>query len=156
MLPTLKESFKSEISALQSKVKGDVRLENQKLIKKFERENKKLRQESTEKLSSETDKFSHLLKEVQNNTESELVAVNRNLRVMSTEFDDKLGLQAKDTSRIADELTGKFVQNREQVTEQISRLSEEINTVKSILLSKRVSGASGTHSARSRKRKICE
>jgi hypothetical protein len=57
MLPTLKESFKSEISALQSKVKGDVRLENQKLIKKFESEIKKLRQEFTEKLSSESDKF---------------------------------------------------------------------------------------------------
>jgi hypothetical protein len=47
--------------------------------------------------------------------------------MMSTEFDDKLSQQAKDTSRIADELKGKFLQNREQVTEQIAKLSEDIN-----------------------------
>jgi hypothetical protein len=50
---------------------------------------------------------------------------------MSTEFDVKLGQQAKDTSRIADELTGKIVQNREEVKRQITKLSEEMNTVNS-------------------------
>jgi hypothetical protein len=131
MIATLQESFRGEISALQNKVKADVSLENQKLIKRFGIQNQKLKQELTEKLSSETDKFSRVLRQVQDDTESELVAVKRNLQVMSTEFDAKLGQQAKDTSRIAGELTGKFVQNRGQVTEQIAKLSEETNTVKS-------------------------
>jgi hypothetical protein len=129
MIATLHESFKGEISAFKNEIKEDIRLE----FKRFERENQKLRQELTEKLSSETDKFSHLLRQVQDDTESELVAVKRNFQVMGTEFDAKLGQQAKNTSRIADELASKIVQNREQVTEQISKLSEEINTVKSNL-----------------------
>jgi hypothetical protein len=111
-------------------VKEDVRSENQKLIKKFEKDHHNLRQELTEKLSSETDKFSYLLRQVQDDTESELLAVKKNFQVMSTEFDAELGQQAKDTSRIANELTGKIVQNRQQVTEQIAKLSEEIYTVK--------------------------
>jgi thymidylate synthase len=130
MIATLQDSFKSEISALQIKVKEDIRLENQKLIKKFEIGHQSLRHELTQKLSSETDKFSHLLKQVQDDTESELVAVKNNFQVMSTEFDAKLGQQAKDTSLTANELTGKILQNREQVTDQIAKLSEEINTVK--------------------------
>jgi PBP1b-binding outer membrane lipoprotein LpoB len=35
MIATLQESFKGETSALQNKVKEDVRLENQKLIKEI-------------------------------------------------------------------------------------------------------------------------
>jgi hypothetical protein len=131
MIATLQDSFKSEISALQIKVKEDIRLENQKLIKKFEKDHQSLRHELTEKLSSETDKFSHMLRQAQDDTESELVAVKKNFQVMSTEFDVKLGQQTKDTSRIVDELTDKIVQNKEQVTDQIAKLSEEISTVKS-------------------------
>jgi hypothetical protein len=81
---------------------------------------------------------------------------------MSTEFDAKLGQQAKDTSRIVDDLTGKIVQNREQITEQFAKLSEEMNTVKINfakgveIFQKKARGASGTCSAGGRKRKICE
>jgi 3-deoxy-D-manno-octulosonic-acid transferase len=50
---------------------------------------------------------------------------------MSTEFDAKLDQQAKVTSHIVDELASKIVQNREQVTEQIAKVSEEMNSVKS-------------------------
>jgi tellurite resistance protein len=119
MLASLKSDQLQMIATLQESFK----VENQKLIKRFERDNQKLRQEITEKLSSETDKFYHLLRQVQDDTESELVAVKRNLQVMGTEFDAKLGQQTKDTSRLAAELTCKIVQNKEQVTEQISKLS---------------------------------
>ncbi|PNF33194.1 hypothetical protein B7P43_G12569 [Cryptotermes secundus] len=50
---------------------------------------------------------------------------------MSAELDNKICQQAQDTSCIADELTAKIIQNKEQVTEQISELSEEIKAVKS-------------------------
>jgi hypothetical protein len=53
-----------------------------------------------------------MLRQVQDDTESELVAVKKKFQMMSTEFDPKLGQQAKDTSLIEDELTGKFVENR--------------------------------------------
>jgi hypothetical protein len=49
---------------------------------------------------------------------------------MSTDFDARLGQQAEDTSSIVDELKSKIVYDRQQVTEQINKLSEEINTVK--------------------------
>jgi hypothetical protein len=142
MFGSMLASFKSDllqrtatsqvsISTLQNKVKEDVRLGNEKLIKRFERENQKLSQELTKKLYSETGKFSHLLRWVQDDMESELVAVKGNLRVMSTEFDAKLGQQAKDTSHTADELASITVHNRQQVTKHIAKLSEELNTVKS-------------------------
>lgn len=49
---------------------------------------------------------------------------------MSSEFDAELG-QAKDASRIADELASKTVHNSEQVIEQVAELSGELDTVKS-------------------------
>jgi uncharacterized protein YukE len=131
MIATLQESFKGEISILQNKVKEDVRFENEKLIKIFERENQKLSQELTKKLRSETEKFSHLLRQVQDDTESELVAVKRNLQVMSSEFDAGSGQHANDTSHIVDELASTIVYNSEQVIEQVAELSKEMNTAKS-------------------------
>jgi uncharacterized protein YukE len=112
MIPTLQESFKGEISTLQNKAKEDVRLENEKLIKRFERGNQEISQELTEKLHSDIVTFSHLLRQVQDDTESEHVAVQRNLQVMSSEFDAKLGQQAKDTSRIVEELASTVIHNR--------------------------------------------
>jgi hypothetical protein len=73
MIAALQESVKGEIFTLQNRAKDDFRLKNEKLIKRLEKDNQRLSQKFTEKLRSEKAKCLHLLRQVRDETESELV-----------------------------------------------------------------------------------
>jgi hypothetical protein len=61
-------------------------------------------------LNSETNKGSHLIKQVRDETEKELTAVKRSLQDISTEFDSKLEQNSRSTNEITDELAGKLIE----------------------------------------------
>jgi hypothetical protein len=50
---------------------------------------------------------------------------------MCSEFSANIGHQTIDTNEITGELTSTIMQNRNEVDEQIAKLSETVNTVKS-------------------------
>jgi hypothetical protein len=64
-------------SQLQESVRADIKFETDKLIKSLELENQKLNKEFSERLHSEVKMCTHLISQVQKDTEAELVAVKK-------------------------------------------------------------------------------
>ncbi|KDR07829.1 hypothetical protein L798_02650 [Zootermopsis nevadensis] len=69
---------------------GIVRLENESLIKRVERENAKLNKEISEKLHSESVRFSFEIKQVGEDNEGELRAAKQNMQELSNDLYNKL------------------------------------------------------------------
>jgi DNA anti-recombination protein RmuC len=69
----LQSSVESKLNKLEESLRADIKAENDKLIRRFESQNQKLSKEFSEELNSETRKFTHLLSQVQKETEAELV-----------------------------------------------------------------------------------
>jgi hypothetical protein len=89
----------SNIKLLES-VKADIKSETEQLIKRFDLENQRLGQEFSEKLHSEIRKSTHLIGQVQKDTETELLAVKKDIQGIKAGIEGRLDKeigQVKDT-----------------------------------------------------------
>jgi hypothetical protein len=91
---------------------------------RFETKNQNMSNEFSERLYSETEKFRNLVSQRRKETESVVVAVKRQIRALSTEFDDRLEPQI---SVIIDKLTDKVSCNQSQVETDVSNLGDKLN-----------------------------
>jgi hypothetical protein len=77
------KALQNEVAASSSKfqesVRADIKSETEKLIKQFELENERLNKECSGRLHSEVKKCTHLICQVQRDTEAELVAVKKKI-----------------------------------------------------------------------------
>lgn len=101
---TLQESVRAELNTLREQnqvfqeniradihsVRTDLRSENEKLIKRFESQTQEAKKEFAAKLDLETRRLTNLVGKVQQETESELAAVKRQMQTLSTDFEDRL------------------------------------------------------------------
>jgi hypothetical protein len=81
------ESVKADIGSVKadiSRVRNDIKAENEKLIKRFELQSQEAKKEFSAKLDSEAWRLINLVGQVQKGTESELLAVKRQIQVVST------------------------------------------------------------------------
>jgi hypothetical protein len=107
--------MKAKLSKMQVSVKADIRSENEKLVKKFERENQKLNQQFSDRLHSEFRKLAHLVGQVQKDTETELLAVKKQIQALNSGIEDKLEqANAQENARV-DQLTSKVIENKSGV-----------------------------------------
>jgi chromosome segregation ATPase len=87
----------------------------------------------SERLHTEVKKCTHLIGQVQEDTEAELVAVKRNIQVVSAGLEDRLDQHSSQTNSILDELTSTVIANKSEVdtnVERVARLDREIRHVK--------------------------
>jgi uncharacterized protein YfkK (UPF0435 family) len=110
MLASLKSDQQEMIATLKESFKEDISAFQIQIKEDIRLENQKL----IERFERENQKLRQELRET-----------------LSSEFDAKLGEQAKETNRITDGLAGEIVLNRERIEEQIAELSERVNLVRS-------------------------
>jgi hypothetical protein len=101
----LQNNVAASNSQLQESVRADIKSETEKLIKRFELENQRLSKEFSERLHSKVKKCTHLISQVQKDTEAELVAVKKNIQVVSAGLEDRLDQHNSQTNSILDDRT---------------------------------------------------
>jgi hypothetical protein len=128
------ESGGAELSANQERVmadinsiRNDIKAENEKLIKKFELWNQEAKKESAAKLDSEARRLTSLVGQVRKDTESELLAVKRQIQAVSTEFKTRIVQSSNSTQGIVDELASQIVDHRPEVDIKITKLGQDID-----------------------------
>jgi hypothetical protein len=123
----LQASVESKLSNLQETVRADIRSESEKLIKKFEKENQKLSKQFSDKLDSESKKLLQLVGQVQKDTETELVAVKKQIQALSNDLEDKLEQTNIQANARVDQLTSKVIENKSDADNNLLRLDQRLN-----------------------------
>jgi hypothetical protein len=117
-------------------MRAEVRAENEILIKRVQLENQILSQEFSERLKSETSKLAQQVRQVQNDTERELVAVQKTLQGISSEFDTRLQ-QSHSHNEVTEEPSIKIVEVRSDVdliSGKVNNLTNGMETIKGDML----------------------
>jgi hypothetical protein len=111
----------------QEILRAETKTKNEKLIKRFELKNQQTNKEFLARLDSESRRLSNLLGQVQKETESELVAVKRQLQVINTGFETTLEQSSTHTQGIIDELASQMVDHRSKVEATISKFDQDVS-----------------------------
>jgi uncharacterized coiled-coil protein SlyX len=96
-------------------------------MKRFELQSQEAKKEFSAKLDSEAWRLTNLVGQVQKGTESELLAVKRQIQVVSTEFETRFGQANANTQGIIDELSRQVVDHRSEVEASITKLDQDIS-----------------------------
>jgi ElaB/YqjD/DUF883 family membrane-anchored ribosome-binding protein len=111
----VKYSIAKENSELRRELKEN-RVENEKLIERFERENQKLSKELNERLESEPYRLQENLKQVQDNTDKEFSGVKDRFGSFINQVAEQIVQVTDHTEEIAKELTHEFDQKLDEMT----------------------------------------
>jgi hypothetical protein len=125
-MQALQNKVAASNSELQESVRAAIKSETEKLIKRFELENERLNKEFSERLHSEVMKCTHLIGQVQKDTEAELVAVKKNIQAASAGLEDRMDQHSSQTNSILDELTSRVIVNRSEVDTNVNKLEKRV------------------------------
>lgn len=126
-------SVENKIESLQrnvNNIREDVRLENERLIKRVERENSKLNKEISDKLHSESVRFSCQIKQVRDDNEGELRAAKRNMQELSNDLHNKLDHHIVEVNSVTGEITSRVIQNEEHLGQNLTKLTDEVQDLR--------------------------
>jgi hypothetical protein len=133
-LSSVKANISSKFSQLheantkyQENLRAKTKAGNEKLIKSFELQSQQSNKEFLAWLDSESRRLTNLVGQVQKETESELVAVKRQLQVVSTGFETRLEQSSTHTQGIINELASQMVDHRSGVEATISKLDQDVS-----------------------------
>jgi hypothetical protein len=124
----LQAKISTDIKTEINSIKSDLKAENEKLILRFEKQSQNDRKEFAAKLESESRRLASLVEKVQRETESELVAVKKQIQVIGTEFESKIGQSETNTQILINELTDKMSDYRSEIDANFSKLGQEVNS----------------------------
>jgi hypothetical protein len=122
------QKFQERVTADISSVRNDIKVENEKLIKRFELQNQEAKKEFAAKLDSEARRLTSFVGQVRKETESELLAVKRQIQAVSTEFETRIGQANANTQGIIEELSSQVVDHRSEVEATITKLDQDMSS----------------------------
>jgi hypothetical protein len=120
-LAATQESVKLEIS----NIRKDIQAENEILMRKFEVQIQQTKKEFSAKLDVETRRLTNLVGQVQKETESELVAVRKQLQAVSAECETRIVQANSTTQGLVEELANQFEEHRSEMNGDINKLEQE-------------------------------
>jgi hypothetical protein len=118
----IQNSVKAELAANQESLKVEIC----KMKKGIQKKNQQLRIQFTGKLDSEAKRVSNLDNKVQKDTESELVAVRRQLQAINSQCEAKVIEASNVIQNLVQELANHFEEHRTEVDNSIQKLGDEI------------------------------
>jgi hypothetical protein len=108
----------------QEKLRAETKAENEKLAKRIEQQSQQSNKEFAAKLDSEARRLTNLAGQVEKETESELVAMKKQLQVVNMGFESRLEQSSACTQSTVDELANQIVDHRSEVEATISKLEQ--------------------------------
>jgi hypothetical protein len=138
------EQFQASVKADISSVRADLKAENEKLIKRFEKQNQEAKKELAAKLDTEARRLTSLVEQVQRETEAELGTVKQQIQTLSTDFQTQLGSSRANTQLALNKLKDQMVQHTSKVDANVDRKIEKVDA-RFVALENKFSGMNSRH-----------
>ncbi|XP_033607196.1 uncharacterized protein LOC117282271 isoform X2 [Cryptotermes secundus] len=123
---SLQQSVEEKICKLQESVRADFKVEHDRLIQRFEREQERVSKEFTDKLRTQSEKLTSMVGQLRSETETELIVARQKF----AELEEKVSSQATQTKNNTNTLSVKLTEVRndfeKRVTDEIKMVRDEV------------------------------
>ena len=126
MLATFMSAMQRENALLKESIRADIRTESEKVLQRFELQAQELRREFTNQMNVESRRVTGLVSQIKSESQSELVAVKRQLRSIGEDFDSRLNQANTSSQVVINEPADRVEEHRAEVNDELARLKESL------------------------------